>query len=634
MLMMLRVTASLGRAIQRSPRCGVSFVGTKAALGRARGGGRRELGPSCTVEPNREETFLFADYTDAGEEPKGADPPPPTVTTGSWRRPRAGAKSLDDRKKKAVHKIAGTADPEEPVCNSHCSGCGAVLHCTDAAVPGYLPGEKYKSLLLEGGLESATCQRCHLLRHHQKAVDLSVTKEEFRDTLRQVRQQRGLVLLVADLLDLPDSLIPDLPDLVGSDKNVVVLGNKIDAIPADSPDYLKRIRRRLAGYCEEAGYGARVTDVRLVSAKSGYGLEALISVLQRTWRYKGDVYLVGAANAGKSTLFNALLRSDYCKAKAVDVFGEATVSPFPGTTLNLLKFPIINPTGYRMLRRDRRLARADDGASPGRAEDPADIRRRGYLQGHVGRTFLPRVGRKTITFDPGALSFGEDDNDDGKRSATAGKASSQLTYKELKYARWLFDTPGIAKEHDILDLLNEREVKAVVPRGALVPRTLTLKVGMCLYVGALARIDYLEGKSSCWFSVIANHQIPLHVCPVEKADAVYQKHAGRKLLGVPSGGAERMKNFPPLVPRDFQLEGRGRQEAAADILLSSAGWVAVTAREGQRPLLRVHGPAGVTFGLRTPPLLPGLAVLKRARRREDESPIETANISSNKENVY
>nr|XP_061793235.1 nitric oxide-associated protein 1-like [Nerophis lumbriciformis] len=635
MLTMVRMTANLGRVFRRSTRCGISLLGPKAEPGRAwsggpRGGGSlpRRYEPNCTVEPDREEHFLPAEFIDAGDE--GADSPIHQAAGRSSRRPRknvTGVESLDDpdcpsrpgtsdadRKKKGGHKIFGTADPEEPIGNCHCSGCGAVLHCVDATVPGYLPGEKYKALLQEGGLEDATCQRCHLFRHHQKAMDLSVSKEEFRNIVRSIRSQKGLVLLVVDLLDLPDSIIPDLLDLVGPDKRVVVVGTKIDVLPADSPDYLRRIRRQLAGYCQDAGYGDRVLDVCLVSAKTGYGVEALISGLQRMWRYKGDVYLVGNVNAGKSTLFNALLHSDYCKSKASNLVGEATVSPWPGTTLNLLRFPIVNPTAYRMSRRHRRLAQAEDVASSGQVEGLRDIRRHGYLVGHVGRTFLPKVGRETITFDPDALAFGEDD--DGKSPTIAEDPSSRLTYNEVKDARWFFDTPGIAKEHDILDLLDEQEVKAVVTARAVVPRTLPLKVGMSLFVGALARIDYLEGERSCWFSVIASDRLPLHVCAVEKADDVYRKHAGRKLLGVPSGGAQRMMNFPPLVPQDYQLEGRGRLDAAADIKLSSAGWVAVTAREGQRPLLRVHGPAGVTFCLRTPPLLPHLATLKRMRRRD------------------
>ena len=43
-----------------------------------------------------------------------------------------------------------------------------------------------------------------------------------------------------------------------------------------------------------------------------------------------DLYIVGTANAGKSSLFNALLASDYCKSSARDLIERATVSVWPG----------------------------------------------------------------------------------------------------------------------------------------------------------------------------------------------------------------------------------------------------------------------------------------------------------------
>lgn len=109
-----------------------------------------------------------------------------------------------------------------------------------------------------------------------------------------------------------------------------------------------------------------------------------------------------------------------------------------GTTLDLLKFPIVNPTPYRMFRRHERLQECrremEDDPSPQR---PKDLRRQGYLvgkgggggrgrggrhsrgtdpnppvflcPGRVGQTFLPKAGRGTIAFDPDALAFGEYD---------------------------------------------------------------------------------------------------------------------------------------------------------------------------------------------------------------------------------
>ncbi|XP_061542641.1 LOW QUALITY PROTEIN: nitric oxide-associated protein 1 [Phycodurus eques] len=667
MLKVTRVTASLGRALRCSTGSSISLPGSRTVSGRVLGRHAhdripRGLEQSCTVDPNQEERFWFVEVTDPEEEPvmtdvgpKQSSPPPPlTLRPPPQRTPSRSVQlhlknltspDLEDeslihfhdadlplclsvvasiKKKKAAlkeeHKIYGTPDSEEPISDTRCPGCGAVLHCADTAVPGYLPSEKYKVLLREERLNSATCQRCHFLRHHQKALNMQVSKDEFRNMLREIRSQRALVLLIVDLLDVPDSVVPELPDLVGPNKHVVVLGNKIDLLPADSPNYLQRIRRQLGQFCQEAGFGTQVSDVHLISAKTGYGIEGLISSLQRSWKYKGDVYLVGSANAGKSTLFNALLQSDYCKSRASDIVGKATISPWPGTTLNLLKFPIINPTPYRMFRRHQRLRESrrqtEDDLSPDELKCLKDLRRQGYLVGRVGRTFLPQVVHGTIAFDPDALAFGEDNDGENCYNDSTGKredSPGKLTYNELKDAHWLFDTPGIMKEQDVLGLLTQQEVKAVVPTRAVVPRTYLLKAGMSLFVGGLARIDFLEGEKSCWFSVIASSQVPVHVSSVEKADAVYQKHGGRELLGVPVGGTERMKNFPALTPQDFQLEGRGPLEAAADVKLSSAGWVAVTALEGQRPLLRVHGPPSAGFGLRMPPLLPHVVTLKGAR---------------------
>lgn len=74
-----------------------------------------------------------------------------------------------------------------------------------------------------------------------------------------------------------------------------------------------------------------------------------------------------------------------------------------------------------------------------------------------------------------------------------------------------------------------------------------------------------------------------------------------------------MSSFPPLVPQEIQLEGHGLQEAAADLTLSSLGWVAVTAASGQRVALRLHGPQGAPYDVRMPPLLPHLVQLRGER---------------------
>uniref|UniRef100_W5K952 Nitric oxide associated 1 n=1 Tax=Astyanax mexicanus TaxID=7994 RepID=W5K952_ASTMX len=527
-------------------------------------------------------------------------------------------------KKKQEHKVYGTPDAEVPVSDSCCTGCGALMHCTIPEVPGYLPSEKFKQLIEEDSLKQAVCQRCFLLVHHQKALNVTMSKEEYRKIVGKIKSQKALVLLIVDLLDLPDSIVPDLPQLVGQNKHVVILGNKVDLLPGDADNYLKRIRGQLAQYCADAGVAITdQKDIHLISAKTGYGIENLITRLQMSWKYKGDVYLVGTANAGKSTLFNTLLESDYCKSRASDVIHKATISPWPGTTLNLLKFPIINPTPYRLFRRAERLRLAaqetEEDLSPEELKRIRQFSRQGYLVGRVGRTFrVDQSKKKLVEFDPDSLSFGEDLTEDsvGKPREDTDTVETELPYNEIKDAHWFYDTPGIMKEYDVLSVLNEQEVKIVSPTHAITPRTFLLKPGMVLFLGALARIDYLEGNQSCWFTVVASSQIPVHITSLDKADAVYDKHAGNSLLAVPMGGKERMKEFPPFEAQDFELEGQGVKTAVTDIKLSSAGWVSVTAAQGERLRLRAHAPKAAGLCLRTPPLLPHIVNVKGDRIRK------------------
>lgn len=292
---------------------------------------RREAAAS-----GEEEQFVFLEYE---PEPGEAAAAAAATAAAAARREREPGKKRRERR-----SVVGTPDPSLPPSGVSCSGCGAELHCRDGAAPGFVPAEKYRTLS-EGpagvaGLRGAVCQRCWLLAHYGRALRLRLPPEQHREVVsaalrRPPRHGRGpLLLYLLDVLELPDPVLPQLPALLGPDVpagGLLVVGNKVDLLPADSPGHLGRLRQRVAAACAEAGlHGAPVVDVRLVSAKTGFGMEGLISRLQRSWKCAGDVYLLGATNSGKSTLFNALLRSDYCKSRATDAVNRATVSPWPG----------------------------------------------------------------------------------------------------------------------------------------------------------------------------------------------------------------------------------------------------------------------------------------------------------------
>jgi len=80
-------------------------------------------------------------------------------------------------------------------------------------------------------------------------------------------------------------LFRSLLELVDKDCPVYIIGNKVDLLPRDGIGYLDRIKQSLLNLCEERGVTAQ--HIALVSAKTGYGIEKLISRLLRDWKLKG-----------------------------------------------------------------------------------------------------------------------------------------------------------------------------------------------------------------------------------------------------------------------------------------------------------------------------------------------------------
>lgn len=400
--------SSLGRGLPRGP----------AAAGDSQG------------DTDAEERFLFPEYVAEPEPAPRAEEQLRELVRRQQEEARGRQRRREERLEQQLRAgdralpAAEPPDPPLPPSGLHCSGCGAELHSQNPIAPGFLPSEKLRgaapadggSAPADGGAARLVCQRCWLLLHHRRALRLQVTRAQYLELVSAALRRPGpaLVLYMVDLLDLPDALLPELPALVGP-KQLIVLGNKVDLVPQDAPGYRQRLRDRLWHDCVRAGLlpapghrGPRhasgdgdgekngnssansrmvVRDVRLISAKTGYGIEELISALQHAWRYRGDVYLVGATNAGKSTLFNTLLKSDYCTAKGAEAIDRATISPWPGTTLNLLKFPICNPTPYRMFERQKRLkndaSKSEEDLNEQEQNQLNVLRKHGYVVGKI-----------------------------------------------------------------------------------------------------------------------------------------------------------------------------------------------------------------------------------------------------------
>ncbi|XP_055379879.1 nitric oxide-associated protein 1 [Condylostylus longicornis] len=488
----------------------------------------------------------------------------------------------------------GTCDPHIPPSNIPCGGCGAHLHCVDPGYPGYIPLEIFNGRTDEE-LKTVTCQRCHFLKHYNIALDIALGPEDYIKMLSVIKDKFALAVLIIDLTDFPCSISPELKEIIGEKRPVVIVGNKVDLLPNDSKGYIANIKNVLIETVNSFGLDKiNLKETCLISAKTGYGVEELITVLHKIWKYNGDVYLMGCANAGKSSLFNALLKSDYCKVEATDIIKRATTCSWPGTTLKFLKFPILRPSDIRVYERFRRLKseqmqkeaeknlRRDQLSVTGKIRDAT-------LIGHIGTTF------KNIT-----------EVNDPFSPATAVQPILTLDENSKIYSqsKWCYDTPGVIHSEQLHDLLTTEELLLAIPTQMITPRAFKIAVGMTLFLAGLGRIDFVSGNLDyVKLYVFSSLKLPILITNTVDAKYVYHKLLGSPYLQVPKGDIDRLAKWPALESSEIIVEGIDKDIATSDILLSSAGWVSLKLSNTEKCKFLVWSPEKRGIFLRKPALV-------------------------------
>ena len=201
------------------------------------------------------------------------------------------------------------------------------------------------------------CARCFSLRNtgRPKNANAEILLPSF-DFKRSVETQmkrypnnskKGVVLVVVDLVDFDGSFPVDAVDALEphADRGaieIVLVANKVDLMPvqATRARLTQFVRRRAKAFGMQSA-----SEVLLASATAGMGIRVLSDELEDILRNRGghkkkDVYVVGAQNAGKSSLINRL-SSRY--DGPTDKTGGPLASHVPGTTIGILKLEGILP---------------------------------------------------------------------------------------------------------------------------------------------------------------------------------------------------------------------------------------------------------------------------------------------------
>lgn len=201
-----------------------------------------------------------------------------------------------------------------------CKGCGAILQNKYPEQMGYVKEIKEE--------DKTYCRRCFRLKHYNELPKIVASKENYEAVLDELLRKNGLIVFVVDLLDLSSTLVEEVI-LKLRHKDVILVGNKYDVFPKSTNP--SSIVDKLSKMCEKRFFSILATH--LVSSRKGYFLDDLMSTIDLA-RKGRDVYFVGCANVGKSSLINALLKRN--TSRTDDVIATSVI---PGTTLDQIQIP-------------------------------------------------------------------------------------------------------------------------------------------------------------------------------------------------------------------------------------------------------------------------------------------------------
>ncbi|XP_020244474.1 putative nitric oxide synthase isoform X2 [Asparagus officinalis] len=221
-----------------------------------------------------------------------------------------------------------------------CYGCGAPLQTVELDAPGYVDLETYELKKRHHQLKTVLCRRCKLLSHGRMITAVGghggysggmqfISAEELREKLSHLRHEKVLIVKLVDIVDFNGSFLARVRDLAGSNPIILVV-TKVDLLPKSTD------LNCVGDWVVEATMKKKlnVISVHLTSSKSLVGIVGVISEIQKEKKGR-DVYILGAANVGKSAFINALLKMMASKdpvAAAAQKY-KPIQSAVPGTTL-------------------------------------------------------------------------------------------------------------------------------------------------------------------------------------------------------------------------------------------------------------------------------------------------------------
>lgn len=232
-----------------------------------------------------------------------------------------------------------------------CYGCGAKLQDQYNDVPGYVDAELLATKRLHRQLDTLLCSRCRLLAQgefvpvvQEASTGLAgnravVTPQQLRDQLKGLANKAALIVKLVDMADVSGSFLTRIRSLVGRNP-LILVGTKADLLPKGTDAEL--VRQWLLQLAE--AHSLNVIDVHLVSSKTGADMRSTVGAVLGS-RKGRDVYVLGAANVGKSLFIQSFLRVMAERdplALGMAQRYQPLASATPGTTLGIIGLDVFS----------------------------------------------------------------------------------------------------------------------------------------------------------------------------------------------------------------------------------------------------------------------------------------------------
>jgi 30S ribosome assembly GTPase len=170
--------------------------------------------------------------------------------------------------------------------------------------------------------------------------------------------------------------------------------------------------------------------------------------------------------------------------------------------------------------------------------------------------------------------------------------------ESMKFGIKLFDTPGIPNRGSINYIMNNyTDIISSTITNKIQPFTASVKQGYSVWIGAIARIDFLNGEDK-YLSFFFSHHVTIHRTPLLNAEDIFHKHAGTLLRPAITTDINELK----LVRHVFNLKCDIFSLLNFDIAISGLGWFSISGKG--LVSLEVLVPEGVDVFLRNKPLMP------------------------------